>query len=285
MISSLRRSRSVQRPFAHGYAAGRVSANFRFQNPLSKPGSKAIGTWKGGRSRRVPSYRTILNRSCGDPYHALISFAQIRASAEIAGIHRPQSGRPSRSRSGITITAVYRQPSLESLAEPHATGVRGPLPPLAAVRRPTAQVWRAPRAPSPLRPSRGRRSRLQSREAVLDQGWSNPGPRGNLTSGRSAPPGADGNAPMFVAQAKCFFLRERPIQAAAATSCEISSDVDPFRDSPAHHPPRSSVAKPPRRFEPIGSVMRSLPSCAAPVRLELRVLVTIPRPAPIFPRL
>ena len=81
------------------------------------------------------------------------------------------------------------------------------------------------------------------------------------------------------------FFEKRQTQAAAATSCEIPSDVDPFRDSPALHPPRCSVAKPPRRFEPIGSVMRSLPSCAAPVRPELRGLVSIPRPVPIFPRL
>ena len=35
------------RSFAHGYTVGRISANFCFQNPLSKPSSKAIGIWKG----------------------------------------------------------------------------------------------------------------------------------------------------------------------------------------------------------------------------------------------
>jgi hypothetical protein len=34
------------------------------------------------------------------------------------------------------------------------------------------------------------------------------------------------SAPMLIAQAKSFFLRERPIQAAAATGCEISIDLD-----------------------------------------------------------
>jgi hypothetical protein len=42
-----RRSRSVQRPFAHGGETSRIFADFRVQNPLSKLRPKATGTRKG----------------------------------------------------------------------------------------------------------------------------------------------------------------------------------------------------------------------------------------------
>ena len=35
----------------------------------------------GGRSRRVPSYRTILNKSCGDPIQGQAGLCLARSSA------------------------------------------------------------------------------------------------------------------------------------------------------------------------------------------------------------
>jgi hypothetical protein len=83
MISSLRRSRSVQRSFSNEVACTRISGRFRLSETCSKTAPK--GNWclecpeLAVRSGHRTAKRTILNKSSGDPLFSIVASSLTRS--------------------------------------------------------------------------------------------------------------------------------------------------------------------------------------------------------------